>query len=178
MPGLKRWLDRNGLGGSNPTPVYLSYFGMGSPDYYRIDANPLPSYFPRDRDANFPLTGGVYCISATMLQAVYLTDAWGPWQNRYEKVYRQMLADMEQYVRTSDDIDARARLVREKGPEFWEQRFRLYDQLRFARLVSYLRQREPDDNVGYSILIYRLSDAQVQEALDGPLAELQADVQS
>ena len=38
--------------------------------------------------------------------------------------------------------------------------------------MAYLRQREPDDQVGYSILIYRLSDQDIQHALDGPLVEL------
>ena len=107
-----------------------------------------------------------------MLQAVYL-EPGGNWRPLYEQLYWQVLADMERYAQTSGDMEARARLVHEKGRGFWVERFKLYDQLRFGRLVSYLRQREPDDNVGYSILVYRLSDAQVQEALYGPLAELQ-----
>jgi hypothetical protein len=44
--------------------------------------------------------------------------------------------------------------------------------LRFARLTSYLRGREPDDEIGYSILVYRLTDADLAEALDGPPREL------
>jgi len=50
-----------------------------------------------------------------------------------------------------------------------------FEQLRLARLCAYLRHREPDDQVGYSILIYRLSDRQVQQALLGPPAELLPD---
>jgi len=173
LPGLKRWLDRHQLSGQAGTPVYLSYFGSGSPDHYRIAARPLPSHFPRNPDVFFRFTGGVYCVSATMLQSLYL-DAKGPWSNFYEEVYRVVLADVEQYLGTSGDLRARLRLEQEKGRQFWATRFRQYEQLRFARLVSYLRQREPDDNVGYSILIYRLSDAQIDEALHGPLAELQA----
>jgi len=172
LPGLKRWLEQNGLGGLNPTPVYLAYFGKGSPDYYRIEAHRLPVSHSLGKKEILPLSGGVYCISATMLQAVYLKPG-GNWRPLYEQVYRQVLADMERYAQTSGDREARARLIHEKGQAFWVQQFKLYDQLRFGRLVSYLRQREPDDNVGYSILIYRLSDAQVQEALYGPLAELQ-----
>jgi hypothetical protein len=33
--------------------------------------------------------------------------------------------------------------------------------------VAYLRQREPDDHVGHSILIYRLTDADLAQALEG-----------
>jgi hypothetical protein len=46
------------------------------------------------------------------------------------------------------------------------------EQLRFARLMAYLRRREPDDQVGWSILVYRLSDAEVRDALEGAPAEL------
>ena len=37
---------------------------------------------------------------------------------------------------------------------------------------AFLRQREPDDNVGYSILIYRLTAEDVQRAVFGPPVEL------
>lgn len=173
LPGLKRWLDGHGLNEQSATPVYLSYFGTGDPAYYRIAARPLPGYIARNQDEIPPLTGGVYCISATMLQGLYL-DFRGPWTPAYEGLYRSVLADVVQYHRTKENQAARRKLEQEKGAEFWITRFRQYGQLRFARLASYLRQREPDDQVGYSILIYRLSNAQVQEALDGPLAELRA----
>jgi len=39
-------------------------------------------------------------------------------------------------------------------------------------LCVFLRQREPVDNVGHSILIYRLTSEDLQKALSGPLAEL------
>jgi len=177
LPGLKRWLDRQGLGEHSATPVYLSYFGTGDPAYYGIAARPLPSYVPRGVRAIPPLTGGVYCISATMLQAVYV-EFGGRWTYDYERLYRTVTADVARYHRTKGDQAARRRLEQEKGADFWAVRFRQYEQLRFARLASYLRQREPDDHVGYSILIYRLSNEQVQDALAGPLAELLGPVNS
>jgi hypothetical protein len=77
--------------------------------------------------------------------------------------------DIARFERTRDVAGARRRLVEERGAAFWVQRFELHEQLQFARLTKYLLRREPDDRVGYSILIYRLSDAQVREALEGPL---------
>ena len=171
LPGLKRWLDQQGLSRQTRTPVYLSYFGTGNPEYYGIDAIILPSFFPRLVSERAPLTGGVYCISASMLQSVYLY-ARGVWPPKYEQAYRDVLADVERYNRTSGDSEARLRLEREKVEGFWKKRFKGYAQLRAARLMAYLRQREPDDQVGYSILIYRLSDQDIQHALDGPLEEL------
>jgi hypothetical protein len=46
-----------------------------------------------------------------------------------------------------------------------------YNQLRFARLCHYLRVRTPDDNVGYSILIFRLSAAELKAAVEGSLQD-------
>lgn len=174
LPGLKRWLDRNGAGGPSQPHVFLSYFGTGNPRYYGINARLLPSFFPHNQKSFPALTGGIYCISATMLQGVYLKIKRG-WSPVHEKIYREVREDIERYERTRGDVESRRHLVQERGPEFWVQRFELHEQLQFARLTRYLLQREPDDQVGYSILIYRLSDAQVREALDGPLPELRGD---
>ena len=46
--------------------------------------------------------------------------------------------------------------------------FHNFERYRFARLAAYLRRREPDDSIGYSILVYQLTDADVARALDGP----------
>jgi hypothetical protein len=46
----------------------------------------------------------------------------------------------------------------------------ILEQFRFARLCAYLRHRERDDEVGYSILIYSLTDADLNSALHKPLA--------
>jgi hypothetical protein len=43
-----------------------------------------------------------------------------------------------------------------------------WDALRVGRLTAYLREREPDDSVGYSILMYKLSAKELAEALRGP----------
>src|SRR5439155_865573 len=68
LPGLARWLQRNVPSG---TPVYLSYFGTGNPDYYHIKARRLPGFFDEWRPREwYQLTGGVYAVSATMLQSV------------------------------------------------------------------------------------------------------------
>jgi hypothetical protein len=42
-----------------------------------------------------------------------------------------------------------------------------FEQLRFARLCAHLRRREPDDRVAYSILIYYVSENELEEAI-GP----------
>lgn len=82
-----------------------------------------------------PLRGGTYLISATALQLPYLSETlWaGPWTPALEEKYR----------REHDPA--------ERG------------RLRFARLCSVLRDREPDDRIGWTILVYRLTDREVQD---------------
>ncbi|MDD5262498.1 MAG: hypothetical protein PHD76_11700 [Methylacidiphilales bacterium] len=169
LPSLKDWLDKNESG--KKTPVYFSYFGTGSPEYYGIKSRRLPGFFDwRQREA-YPMEGGVYCISATTLQSVY-NPYYGPWCVPYENLYRQLTGELSTLDQTAGNPSARLKLFQEKGQAYWEQRIAAYEQLRFARLCAWLRQREPDDEVGYSILIYRLSDADVQQALSGQPAEL------
>ncbi len=72
---------------------------------------------------------------------------------------------MNAFARASASEEAWSALMRQTGDEYWRQLFVQFDQLRTGRLVAYLRRRQPDAMVGYSILIYRLTDADVAEAL-------------
>ena len=164
LPGLKAWLDRNAAG----TPVYFSYFGTGLPETYGIESIRLPGYYDHWRPQRpwGPLGAGVYCVSATMVQSVFNMFP-GPWAEPYERAYRNGVGVMRSIDALPDPAE-RARQLATVAPESLYQ----LEQLRFARLMAYLRHREPDDQVGWSILIHRLSDAEVQAALDGPPAEL------
>jgi hypothetical protein len=159
LPELKSWLDRN----AGSDPVYLSYFGTGRPDHYGIRAERLPSYIagPGERRPS-SLTAGIYCISATMLQSLF-SPAFGPWRPSYERIYRQLQDEVEGH----DTRAAQSGAVENSLAD----RFALFDELRFARLCAFLRQRSPDSEAGYSILVYRLTTEEIQEALDGPPAE-------
>jgi hypothetical protein len=53
---------------------------------------------------------------------------------------------------------------------------RQLDALRLARLRAHLRQREPDAHVGYSLLIFRIDDGELREALLGEPPELVEEV--
>ena len=158
LPGLKEWLDKNNRGPAGQN-VFLSYFGSGEPNYYGIRATRLPfingfkfihpRYEPR---------AGLYCISATMLQHVY-SSYRGPWTPDQENEY-QLLRRLDRQA-----SDATGRFLTH---ELW----RKYDELRFARLCHYLRARSADAMVGYSILIYRVSEEELSAALDGDVSTL------
>ena len=150
LPGLRNWLAENN---ADRQLVYLSYFGTASPDYYGISAIRLPSNaeIQRPQDKTATLKNGIYCISATMLQSLFAVP-FGPWTASYEKAYQEMLADLN------------------RNPEKqFSRRIDEFQRYRFARLCAYLRKRDYDAQIGYSILIFRLSDAEIQRAIAGPL---------
>ncbi len=81
LPGLKRWLDAKAAPNEL---VYLSYFGTGSPAAYGLHARELPSYPDfRSQPETGDLQPGLYCISATNLQCVYIPPQ-GAWSAEYE----------------------------------------------------------------------------------------------
>ena len=173
LPGLKSWLDRETHG----EPVYLSYFGSGEPDYYGIHARRLP--FIDGFRIHRPwvrLEAGTYCISATMLQHVYSTIR-GPWTAELEKEYQTMRALEPVLEAYAHDPQRRAELDRDADPEKWRKAWTRLDLLRFARLCHYLRARTPDANVGYSILIYRLSTKEIADATAGSMSDWQAAIE-
>lgn len=141
--------------------VYLAYFGSDRPARHGIRATRLADAgFDATRDRPLPprqLQPGWYCISATLLQQVY-TPFSGPWTSDREQLYWEMRPEF-----TGD-------APRAHTPEF-DERLRYFDQIRFARLCRFLRQREPDAAIGHSILIYRLDHTALTQALEIPWRE-------
>jgi len=157
LPGLKRWLQHNAAN----QPVFLSYFGTSEPGYYEIKATRLPcvtdfGFKPRWYD----LGPGIYCISATMLSHVY-SPTRDEWSVELEKEYQSLRAVARQVASGTLPADSNA----------LAQACTRFNQLRFARLCHYLRVREADDRIGYSILIFRLSAAEIERATESSLLE-------
>jgi dolichyl-phosphate-mannose-protein mannosyltransferase len=172
LPGLKRWLDAHDF--TSSAPAYLSYFGSGDPAAYGIRARQIYSYQDwRTAPPLYPLTGGIYCVSATMLQSLY-TRAPGPWAAPYERAYQMTRAEFER--QPPNGPGGRAVQIPDGETTAWQRRQNEFDQLRTSRLFAFLRQRHPDDQIGYSILIFRLSDDEVERALHGPPAEMWPDI--
>lgn len=176
LPGLKRYLDIRGLQDQAEVPVYLSYFGTSSPTYYGIQAERLPSYMPRDPvmlEPEKPLRPGIYCISATTLQNIYL-PTMGQWSEAWEQSYWDLRRRMDDIRRIRQDPGEWREFVETVGHERVRMVLYEYEHLRFGRLTRKLLEREPDGHVGYSILIYNVSAKELAAALDGPPAELYA----
>lgn len=170
LPGLKRWLAKNNPG--DREPVYLGYFGVGDPDYYQIKYNWLFGDPGMQPHVLAPMRPGIYAISATSLQTLG-TRTFGPWNPVYESSYWNSFY----YVQNLRQI-ARAHLVGGKVdpaalPKSWDSQALVFEELSFGRLCAWLRHnRPPDAEVGYSILIWRLSADDLRSALLSPPAEM------
>jgi len=172
LPGLKTWLDGHpseqaGVGAGTDAPaVYLSYFGTGLPKFYGIRARVLPGFVAWEPVWTRPLTGGLYCISATLLQQVHLLPECR-WTHALEACYQDLRRRLRQAAPSTPST--RPGLARPTTADL-----ELFLKLRFARLCAYLRQRSYTDHVGHTILIYQVEDEEVDRALNGPPSELVA----
>jgi len=171
LPGLKQWLTDNRLPGE---PVFLSYFGTSEPDYYGIEVTRMPMIhsFRRARPWYWP-EPGLYVLSATMLQHVYMPYR-GDWTLENEDRYQNLRQNDGAFRAFQINPEARAQLLADVTLAEWNRAWEMYEQLRFARLCHYLRVRKPDAMIGYSLLIFRLNQAELDIAIDGSLRELAA----
>jgi hypothetical protein len=112
-----------------------------------------------------------------MLQPIAsITGPWGPWNARFESAYQAVSRLVDPLV--NGDTATRRAAMRRTTPDDWRTALNDFEQLRFARLTAFLRQREPDDSIGFSILVYRLTETDIARALSGPPPELGPDLPS
>jgi hypothetical protein len=174
LPALKTWLDehRKIVDGK---PLYLAYFGTADPRSYEINAKLLPENHSLGDKTFGPLSGGVYCVSATTLQSVYALEI-GPWCMAYEQQYRGAAAEVQRYRNTASDPSARIALIANDGAIQWLKKIKEFERLRFERLCAYLRHHEPIAQIGYSIFVFDLNDEEINQAIYGGPVELNREV--
>ena len=174
---LRTWLERNRLG---IEPLYLCYFGSSLPAEVLPAAEELG--FAPGVGAAQALRPGLYCVSATLLQAVY-QQPLGPWCESFEETYQRSRTYVHGGAKVpgnAEDVVERSRrddlYVAPEGnsddPTVAEAAVYAYNVLQSARLLAFLRHRPADANVGGSILVFRLSASDLEAALIGPPAEL------
>jgi hypothetical protein len=171
LPTLRIWLDEHNPG--EREPVFLSYFGTDSPGYEGLKCKLLPSYYTWARGRSpYALEPGLYAISATMLQCVYL-NPFGPWNSASERAYGKSLENLRIFNATSSSPERRRELLSRYSAAFWLHEYDVYDRLRFARLCAWLRHHgAPIGTAGNSILIYKLDAGAIRSAIEGPPPEL------
>ncbi len=164
LPDFADWLREKAARGDQ-APVFLSYFGADSPRARGLDAirlaDDLSDHGPRAYPAQ--LRGGWYAIGATQYQRVYL-PVRGPWTQRHEELYADLRAQLRAFgARPPENETEHARLVAIA---------RAIEILQFGRLMHTLGDRRPEELIGGSILLFRLSDEEVGRALYAPVHEI------
>jgi 4-amino-4-deoxy-L-arabinose transferase-like glycosyltransferase len=156
LPALREWLERRSAAGER-APVFLTYFGVDAPRVRGIAAVRFADEWNDTGERVFPaaVRGGTFVISATHFQRVYL-PVRGPWRQEHERLYQELL---------------RRRAAATPGtssPELVRDLMDL-EMMQFGRLCHFLRDREPAEVIGGSLLVFQLTDAEVRAALFGPV---------
>ncbi len=167
LPRLKAWLAAR----ADRDPVFLSYFGSGSPRYYGIEATRIgDTYFDfsgAERQLVPSLRGGWFVISATMWQRVY-THVRGPWTAAYEARYQQLRPWIRQLNATltapAHDPEGRVLTTTELSELLID-----FEHLRFGRICYFLRDRQPDARIGASLFAFHLTDGELNYCLGAPI---------
>lgn len=89
------------------------------------------------------------------------------WSPAFEAAYQSMLPTLLKLADLPDDPMTRLDILRKWRPDYADAYYR-FAKLRFMRLCAHLRQREPDDMAGYSILMFNLSEDDVRRFTEGP----------
>ncbi len=151
LPALRSWLAAERRPGEH---FYLGYFSSAWPPHYGVRPDqflPADNYIVQTPATWYDYEPGLYCISATLLDEVY-SRYRGPWTAPYERRYRELQAFRSEFA---------------QGRE--PNAFIVYNRLRFSRLCKYLQSRPPDGDAGHSILIFRLTAAELHTALEAPV---------
>ncbi|HEY1107250.1 MAG TPA: hypothetical protein VGE76_01420 [Opitutaceae bacterium] len=119
------------------------------------------------RGSTHRLGPGLYVISATMLQGVYHGKAGGPWRPELEDYYRRYGEMLRPFL--EDDAAGILRIAPQVPLAVWNTAFEDFYNIRLSRLTAYLRKREPLHIINHAVLVYRLTAAEVDQALNGPV---------
>ncbi len=177
LPALSRWLQENNYDGDQAqVPVYLSYFGTASPKHYNLSTRMIVfRNFPWARDIVTRATSlepGIYCISATSLQQVY--GMFGGWRQDSEQLYWKLMDVKQEYETARKTPETWSALTKKYGSAAQISRLiQVFKEMQFARLCYYLKQREPDHQIGHSILVYFTGPRELWKAIEQPWPEVQ-----
>lgn len=111
------------------------------------------------------LRGGTYLISATLTQPLYFRHAQSRWSPAHETTYQRLKQELQPIL--SADFSAFVRAIQSKPIWHWQRTMAEFEEYRFARLAAYLRGRTPHEQIKHSVLVYRLTNEEIDHALNG-----------
>lgn len=112
------------------------------------------------------LRAGTFLISASLTQPLFFkhVPGAGEWTQDHEKAFRALERDVEPLI--SDDPEVRRLGLPQRSFLGWQQTFEVYAEYRFLRLMLFLRERKPDDQINGAVLIYKLTSSDISQALE------------
>ncbi len=167
LKNLKNSLSAHGVPTDGSIPIYLAYFGGAPVERCEFPAtfisSPVDGY-SQARPA--PLTPGVYCVSATILQGIDSPQAKTSALEDGESLalMKKAFATMDAIAKSGNQA-LLEKLRDERNPLF--EKAVEYDVLRFELLRRLLRKREPLFDCNASILVFEVRAEDLREAL-GP----------
>jgi len=150
MLRLSDYMKAESLGADE---VKLAWFGMVDPSVYGVDCEMLPSSAPFGKPAS--LVGGTYIVSVTQLLGVYAREVRDDyWQDSHNQEMFQQIGSLYESVLAGRELKV--------SPKQWQQLSQNWWYLRSCLLLNHLQKREPDGRIGYSMLIFHLTNDDVQ----------------
>ena len=139
--------------------VWLQYFGSLPPSFYDIDSQLIVVRYTQSESTDVlldPLSGGLYVVSLTYLFGKYIPDPpLNPdgWIALHRKVslHNKGLLEPESHKLYKTTYGA---------PPTKKELIMLRVTQGIA-LLNHLKQREPDDRIGYTMFVYQLTDEEI-----------------
>ena len=160
LPELAEWWHRRPDPVRLSDPLYLFYFGNDAPSNYGL--RPVPTTGIGGLRVLVPyydLRPGWYAFGATQLQQIY-SPACGPWTLEREQQY-QLLRRFQPDFRCMGGPGRPP--PSGLSPERLSQLWRLFEQLRTARLCHYLRARGADLALEHTTFLFSLSAQEIAD---------------
>jgi len=161
LPLLAQYLEEQ-----EDQEVWLQYFGSVSPSLYDIDARPIIEPYSQPESTGVlldPLSDGLYVVSLTNLFGEYILDTpvdHERWITLHRKVslYNKGLLERESHNLYETTY---------RAPPTMKERIALRS-IQGIILINQLKQREPDDRIGYTMFVYQLTDEEIAELISPP----------
>lgn len=147
--------------------IKLAYFGSGDPTKYGFACQKLRSFvWPGGTDA--PLTAGTYVISVNQMLGLYdplVTEkVWN--DPKFRRHYQETLDTLAQPLNDNASAEQHKQRKTLQRQILQYRQARLLNQLRHrprSRVSKSGECRPPDERIGYSLFVHRLSQSQVNE---------------
>jgi len=166
LRNLNGALEKNDIMTDGQENVYLAYFGSIPASDSNVVAKIVSVVIGHQFERGlYEFKGGVYCVSATVLQGVNSSFMF-PDIEKDKGLLRELNARYYELLELQKDFDSE-RLPYLINGDILCCPLLQYDLLRFERIRRALVKRKPMFTVGGSILVFRLSDEELKGIL-GP----------